>query len=274
MDFFLNTLSLDGQFYDYRDFFKSLKMIMTLRRMVLRAGQQLFLDRLILNKTVTRTGESFHQIIATKSTRDQKRNVLSLFNRIGPFWTENRISSPDSFCFLYPDGQSVVLTDTILQEAFSREQSACLSFSPSDFCYALLKALIYFEAEDPIERQIKNFFKKEPLGTFLETIFSLNSWEDMLVYCERNFTFLTIERKLVNESLAGEPFSFQLARTIIKKLSVLNDYMNAPIGSSAEKRIFNLYFAPGQSLDNFSSFQSLNISLPSFIFSSCVALLP
>jgi hypothetical protein len=115
MDFFVNELSLDGQFQTVDEFFAAVKTVMTIRHEIQRAGRELYCHRDLAHARVT--SELRMQLAIQAMVRDERRAWMQWLTRGGPFWADRRLHTAEEWLEV-EDGTPI--TDSGLGEAAFR----------------------------------------------------------------------------------------------------------------------------------------------------------
>lgn len=216
MHFFVNDLSLHGQYHDIPSFKASLCEIMKIKMVLSHYGYALHIHRNFYATTVGRTIKIKDAI--TTLSMDQQRALMSWLTTSGPFWTDNkRYSGTD----IFDDRKRNVSGSAIAEIAYCciylDEKASSVSFSPSE--WERNPILVTFEEENIC---VDNFWTSAEIDNYasssLPAITSWNILEDNSKKCFQRLNFLDDAFSY----LCSEPFSLHVSKEIFNLLHILN----------------------------------------------------
>ncbi len=265
MDFFVNELSLHGQFNNVAEFQEAIRELMRCREKITRYKRRIFVSRHIVDREVLQGRETFRQTVSKNENRDFVRRVMIWIDRDGPFIEDNRISDPDEYLSL-PEHNDEVITDAGIGEAAFRQfrgfDNSLVSFIPSDYNYTPIEVCWHHNNSDVESCDLLNFWEAQELENYLQTRQSLpSSWQDMINQLPSRFPNLTFLNDL-DRHLAGEPFDVYIVERVFVLLNVLNQ-LKASFDDQGERtqdgeELLNNYFRRQNALFSDSSDQEKN----------------
>ena len=222
MDFFVNDLSLHGQYADHLGFRQSLGEVLRCREHATRYGRTLRVSRTIVECPAC-ANQSFRQAVQATGDRNFIALVMVWINKNGPFLEDQRTGNPNEYLSLEND---VIVTDTSIGEAASRHfqglPAGLVSFAPS--VYQLTPVEVNWHRDNGgIETcELSNFWRSLEFEEYLKEQRSLpQTWEELIAQLPTRFPNLTFLPDL-ERYLAGEPFSPYVVERTFKLLEVLN----------------------------------------------------
>ncbi|WP_319240191.1 hypothetical protein [uncultured Propionivibrio sp.] len=269
MRWYMNDLSLQGQFPRPSDFFPLLNELLSLRNRYAVLRSSLYVTRSFPNREVTPQC-SLNVVLREREFRDLRGAVLNWFDRTGPFVEDDRQAEIDDY-FEYLDQD---VTDTGLGEAARRIKTATpamtVSFQGGQFDFS----------QTPLF--IDHGLKEDRLGAYgIENIWTSDdlaqsargeraeprNWQELVEVARERFEKLTFPDAIyTNSRLAREPFDTPIRDRALALWSILNDYMRSrnPDGSEGaiSQSIIDLHFTgdraafTGESTTNQRDFKS------------------
>lgn len=222
MSFFLNELSLHGQFNSLRDFLPALEEVLKCRGEINKLGFQLYCERKVLLRPVS-IDTMFRNAVIGIGNPNITRSVMIWISKDGPFWddAEVREHSPDDY-FEY-NGE--VVTDSSFAEAAFRvaQKQICstISFQPSLFQTTPLRVIWHKPNEQQVI-EVENFWEQRSLQSCLVQLRpAINSWRGLIDRSKTDFPHLTFLDSIF-EHLEGEPFNSTIASRAMHLLDILN----------------------------------------------------
>lgn len=222
MAWYINDLSLSGQYHDVSAFLVHLKALMRQRQQTPILSQELFCSRTLHTRPVTPT-DDFRK--AVLSDRAIVQPVLAWLTKNGPFWDDDRQLNPDDYfeCL----GKDV--TDQGLGEAarcqLAGEESFSVSFSNGNFDYTPVVVVQGLPEEPLATLSVPNIWEFPKLqNSALAAIPSPCNWHQMLEQARLRFDNLTFSPQCIDE-LAMQPFSAYVVARVFELLRVLNEFM-------------------------------------------------
>ncbi|MBT8420172.1 MAG: hypothetical protein KJO08_04840 [Gammaproteobacteria bacterium] len=227
MEFFVNDLSMEGQFQDLPTFRDAIGHLMKMREVIRRFGFKLHCHRNLGNAPVM-NDLAFSKVIQ-KLTRNEKHVVMQWVTREGPFWDDDRHHDSDEYMECDHHGKTEIVTDSAIGEAAYRslEENDChlVSLTPSSWEFAPI-SVIWVPDNGKRTVDIPNHWEKETLTSVLEKASqNITSWEKLEQFSRKRFTYLTFSEASF-DPLRGHPFVDSAARQIIKRLQVLDRIKN------------------------------------------------
>jgi hypothetical protein len=235
---YINDLSVQGQFAQPANFITSLTDLVKIRIKSPYIRERLFCSRSFSQRFAT-AEKSCAAIIATFASREQKQLLLSWLTSHGPFLDDDRLVDPDDY-FEF-EGQEV--TEQGLGEAARRIRA---EFAAGVFSFR--DGPINFE-RDPLH--VQHGLSESPLGYIdvpnvwdiatlhsrtVDALTPVNSWGELINVCRMKYERLTIA-DTVMQSLASNTFYPYVAERTIELLRVLHEYMadRRPDGAEGPK---------------------------------------
>jgi len=222
MRWYLNDLSIRGQYASPAAFLNEVGELMRLRRQVQALKDHLFCSRTLYSQPVTRNAD-FRMAVQSGSDRNLTRLVLEWITRSGPFLEEDR--QPNENDYFECDGTDV--TDTGLGEAARRlvanEVATSFSFGGGGFDYKPIN-ICHGLSEAPIgEVFVPNVWDIAALRSqATAAIPEPANWQQMLERAQLRFDRLTLPRTSI-APLAREPFSAYVVERIFVLLGILQE---------------------------------------------------
>ncbi|WP_448544934.1 hypothetical protein [Roseiflexus sp.] len=225
MDFFVNELSLHGQFKNVSEFRQAIREVMGCRERITRYKRRIFVSRCIVDREVLQGGKTFRKTVPETGNKDFVRLVMIWIDRDGPFIEDNRISDPGEYLSL-PGHNDEVVTDAGIGEAAFRQfrgsDTSLVSFAPSNYNYTPIEVCWHHNDSDVKSCDLLNFWEAQKLENHLQTRQSPpSSWQDMIVQLPSRFPNLTFLNNL-DKHLVGEPFDVCIVERVFVLLDVLN----------------------------------------------------
>lgn len=223
MAWYINDLSLAGQYCKPEDFLADLKELMGLRQTIPVLGREMYCSRNLHTRWVS-PGADFRQAVQTGNDKHLLRLVLEWINKRGPFWDDARESNEDDYFECRGDN----VTDQGLGEAarcqLMGKRVTAFSF-PGKFDYSPVE-VVHGLPEAPINKVlIGNFwrFSELQVDASNSTPFPVN-WAQMLDDASNRFDKLVFLPTCI-EPLKAEPFSKYVVERAFELLGVLQDFM-------------------------------------------------
>ncbi len=222
MEWYINDLSLDGQFKDPRAFKKALEPLLQFRAQEPLLKDRLYCSMLLHERPITAKANLHQSVIATKD-KTFIRLVLEWVSRSGTFWEENRQPNIDDY-FEYKTHD---VTDQGLGEAARRKLTgfdACtFSFKESSLSFDKSPLSVQHGlSELPIGYlSIENYWETSQLTERINSSFICLCWSDVEREIIRRFKGLIFTWHVM-EALASTPFSKYVTERIFELLRVLD----------------------------------------------------
>ncbi|MDM8561093.1 hypothetical protein [Candidatus Parabeggiatoa sp. HSG14] len=227
MAFFLNELSLHGQYANVADLKKATKVIWQCGIEINKRNDNFYCHHQLSSSPATHNLNFKEAILQTRDT-NFIRTVLNWIAKSGPFWEDKRFHSEDDWL---EDESKEIITGSSLAEAAWRttqgKKNHTISFEPSQlFNKAPLEVIWKRSDEDEQVIEVKNFWQIDSLKDFLkndknndET--SVNTWQDLIRQCIQQYTNLTFTDDVMPKNIA--PFSKGFAEKIKELLAILDE---------------------------------------------------
>lgn len=222
MSFFLNELSLHGQFNNVRDFLPALEEALKCREEINKLGFRLYCERRISIRPVFGEG-IFQKAVMNIGNPNVTRSVMIWISKDGPFWDDTAVREhgPDDY-FEY---EQDLITDSSLAEAAFRvaqkQDCGSISFQPSRFQTTPLR-VIWHKPDGQQAIEVRNFWNHADLQVYLVQLRpATNSWKDLIDRSKTDFPRLTFLDSLF-DYLEGEPFNSTIANKATNLLGILN----------------------------------------------------
>ncbi len=246
MDWYINDLSLSGQFDDSRSFRAELESLLRMRHREPILRDSLYCSRTLYTRQVTTNNSLLQAVLETKDKLFIKQ-ALNWLTNSGPFWENQQQSNKDDY-FEY---QTYDVTDQGLGEAARRIVAGIIagvfSFQGSSFAFGQTPLMVRQGLpEAPIDTvKIDNCWTIEQLVEALRAVKIYNSWQDVHSEISLCFTNLIFSDNVI-APLLSTPFSRQVAKRIFKLLNALNCLVvetnqNGKLSTSG-KELYNNHF--------------------------------
>lgn len=222
MNWYINDLSLDGQFADCHAFKTAIEALLRLRRREPMLRNALYCSRSLYDRQVTRNYKLREAVMGTKD-KHFINHVMKWFSKSGPFWEDVRQWNKDDY-FEY---QSNDVTDQGLGEAARRIiagfMAGVFSFRGSSFTFEQTPLSVRQGLpEDPKgEIKVENCWTVEQLTKSVRAAKTYHCWQDVNSEINLRFPDL-IFAKDVMAPLLSSPFSRQVTNRIFELLNLLN----------------------------------------------------
>lgn len=228
MRWYLNDVSLQGQYNAAADFLDVLSELLSARSRFAVLKVSLYITRSLAGREVG-AGQSLRDFLSRTDRRDLRSAMLFWLDRTGPFVDDDRHPEVDD----YFECMNLDVTDTGLGEAARRVKvsQAAIAFSfsggPNNFAVSPLV--------------VNHGLADERLGTYgIENLWSVGrlsasvldrqpepvTWEQLVCNARARFPHLIIPDTIYrNRKLAREPFDGPIRDRTMTLLSHLNAYM-------------------------------------------------
>lgn len=223
MEFFVNELSLHGQYSDLAAFLAVIKEVLQCRDFAQQQNHPLYCLRNITQRPVI-ADISFKEAVRRINNQGITRIITSWLDKHGPFWDDTRLHD-GSLWFEYESGQ--IATDSSLGEVAFRQTKnqrvATLSFQPSKFTYSPIEIIWRRSSpEDDLKIEIRNCWETSAFKQqCLINRSPVASWTELITRSKADFEQLTF-LDCVFDALDGQPFSLTIADRVAELLSILN----------------------------------------------------
>lgn len=239
MQWYVNDLSLQGQFADLAAFEDTLRDLVRVRTRIESLRTQLRTPRSFPERYV-RADRSLRHVIQELRDIDLRRAVFSWLDRTGPFVDDDRLPEMDD----YFECLNLDVTDSGLGEAARRtkngDRASCFSFpggpAPTDFAFSPLH-VIHGLPEEPLGTfDIVNYWRVRDLeDSARENRPPASSWRELVEVARDSCPRLLIpDRVYENPMLSREPFDAAVRDRALQLLRYLDRYMAGRDAQGAE----------------------------------------
>lgn len=222
MSFFLNELSLHGQFNSLRDFLLALEEVLKCREEINKLGFQLYCERKVLLRPVS-SDIMFRNAVTSIGNPNITRSVMIWISKDGPFWDDAEVREHSADDYFEYNGE--VVTDSSFAEAAFRvtQKQICstISFQPSLFQMTPLRVIWHKPNEQEVI-EVGNFWKLRSLQPYLVQLRpAINSWKELINRSKTDFPHLAFLDSII-DGLEGEPFNSTIASRAMTLFDILN----------------------------------------------------
>ncbi len=225
MQWFINDLSLDGQFPTPYEFRTAIEPLLALRRNEKYLQDHLYCSWAIGDRPVTHN-HSFKQAMYALSDKTFKHLVLKWITKRGPFWDNDRYANPDD----YFEFQGIDVTDQGLGEAARR----CI-YGINAGTYSLTGSSRFDFETSPLK--VQHGLSEKPIGWLdVDNLWDIDklkveianaryepqTWKEVIEYAQHDFPRLILASGPIAEQLKAHPFSQYLASRISQLLGILD----------------------------------------------------
>lgn len=225
MAWYVNDLSLCGQYPGAKAFLDELAELMRTRTKVPMLEQQLFCSRTLHTRPVT-ANLNFREAVKSLPNQIPVPLVLAWLSKNGPFWEDDREFNEDDY-FEY-DGQDV--TNCGIGEAARRLliglQASSYSFARGGFDFSPIN-ILHGLPESPLDTvSVSNLWDTNTLcKQALASIPVPTNWLQMLEQAQGRFDKLILSSNSIDK-LRGQPFSQYVVERVFILLDVLQRFMD------------------------------------------------
>lgn len=252
MRWYINDLSLAGQFWDVGEFLEELKRLLALRRRPDLSALRILVTRTLSDRRVTRD-QGFREIMQQVHDKTLRSVVLRWLTQDGPFLDDDRQDHPDDY-FEY---QSYDVTDQGLGEAARRILAGteagtfsfdCCSTPP---CSLSPLSVQHGLREDPFGYiPVGNVWRVEELEASALAAAPLpQNWTQAVALMRARFPNLILANT-IEGVLGPHPFNLYVFERCMELLNVLHNYLasRAETGRHTDKsrEIIEKHFAGGK----------------------------
>lgn len=222
MAWYINDLSLVGQYQESSAFLEDIRKLMHQREQIPLLKQELYCSRLLSTQPVTQT-DNFRDSVLRDRTIVQ--SVLAWVTKYGPFWDDSREQNQDDYFECH--GKDV--TDQGLGEAarchLAGKNPYSVSFSNGGFDYTPIDIVQGLPEEPLTTVSVQNIWDFSKLqSSALAAIPTPCNWHQMMEQARMRFDRLIFSPKCINELLM-QPFSAYVVERVFELLRVLNEFM-------------------------------------------------
>lgn len=224
MSWYINDISLAGQYQTPVDFIADLKQLLVARNQIPLLAAQLYCSRSVHCRPVSPNCD-FQRAVINSGDRSLIALVLNWLSKAGPFWEDSRQHVADDY-FEY-EGTDV--TDQGLGEVARRLLSgsagSTYSFARTGFDKTPLH-VVHGLPEAPFGAlDVHNFWEIAGLRLAAEDATPPpQNWNQMLNKAQDQFEQLNLIPSCI-EPLIGEPFNRYVVERVNELLGVLNEYV-------------------------------------------------
>lgn len=205
MEFYVNDLSIAGQFPDVQDFIDAIERVMQMRDIARQFGRELYCHRNITSAQVTRN-HTMQQAIQLFD-RNKQRTVMQWFTRTGPFWEDDRQHNDGD----YLECRGEIVTNTAIGEAayccFHGATRHLISLTPSDWEFTPISVDWILDSEHKRNVAIENHWEPSNWDSLLQSYPpQIMSWDDLADVCRDRCPHLTFAEDSFGH-LRGHPYN-------------------------------------------------------------------
>jgi len=242
MYWYINDLSLDGQFADTNEFRLSLEPLLKLRFRDPLVNERLYCSRQLHERLIC-ANYTFREVISSLSDRNFKRQVMEWITKKGPFIDDERQPNPDD----YFEFQREDVTNQGLGEAARRKiagiDASTFSFIDSRFGFDSTPIMVQHGlVEAPLESiAVENCWTVSNLEQAAQSARPKpQNWRQVIEEAQRRFDGLILADSIMDD-LYPNPFSDGIRDRIFELLNVLDCIVR-------ESGLNNQLSEPGQEL--------------------------
>lgn len=255
MRWYINDVSLQGQFTETTQFLSLLEELLSSRGRFIALKNQMYLTSSIGNRMVV-PGQTLRHTLSTTNRTELRRAVLNWLDRKGPFIEDDR--QPEADDFFECKGKDV--TDSGLGEAARRvkSQSSVVTFSFSGGEPDFGERQLPVDHGIPDDRLglyiIDNLWEVAGLEHSAASIRPAPAnWEQLVQTAREKYPNLCIPDAIYNNpALSKEPFEAVISDRAIALLKYLNDYMEGRseggVESAASREVIDNFFTGDRAL--------------------------
>ena len=238
MAWYVNELSLCGQYPSAPDFLCFIEQLLRARTKSPALAKHLFCSRTLNTSQVT-TNMDFRAAARSTSNHTLRAFILAWLTKSGPFWDDQRALNNDD----YFEHSRRDVTDLGLGEAARRQlagqQASCFSFPAGGFDFTPID-VVHGLAEAPLHTlSIPNVWTLDQLISAAQALIPEPvNWSQMFAQAQIRFDQLDFIAYAI-DPLQKEPFSRCVADRVFSLLSVLQEFMEVrnPDGSYSERNL-------------------------------------
>lgn len=226
MKWFVNDISLQGQFGSDHEFLGMLKNLLRLRHKSPALTERLHCSR-NLHEAVVTPLSNFREAVQKSADQTLKRAVLEWVASKGPFWDDSRTANADDYFEL----NGIDATNTGAGEAARQlimgADASTYSFEGGGFDYSPL-CLNHGLPEEPLGQwDVANVWTCEQLlAAANNSEEPPRNWEQAIERARLRFDRLAISPYVV-DNLRGEPYSPYVVERIFELLRVLQEFVES-----------------------------------------------
>lgn len=234
MQWYLNELSLEGQYKSIEKFHEDLRTLLKQRATLIELQQRLFCSRNLSERNVTNHATFQEAVLRNKSLIQP---VLSWLNKDGPFWSDEREQITDDYFEL----NGIDVTEMAIGEACRatlNDKAATLVSFPNGAFNIPSVQILHGLPEEPLG--VISLDNQHDLDKLRETAFSAIpfpiNWNQMLEVAKVKFPHLIFTSCCI-DSLRSEPFVSYVVERTFELLRVLEEFAVAKLadGTFTEK---------------------------------------
>ncbi len=251
MTWYVNDLSLHGQFESPQAFLNVLSELLRIRQQNPTINSRLFCSRALHTQSVVGV-TNLRQVVQEYGDKNLKRLVLDWLTSKGPFWDDVRNQNADD----YFEFSGVDVTNQGLGEAarslLNSKIAGTFSFSPSKFQYFPLEVQQGLQ-EAPISTvDVPNQWTIQQLhNEAIESEPIPQNWQQAIEQAKVRFDKIIFSNEIANQ-LSGESFSHYVVERVFELLSILQKFVASRNDdgtySSRTQELITDYFSGGKAL--------------------------
>jgi hypothetical protein len=237
MRWYLNDVSLQGQYADVRGFESQIRSLLSARARIESLRTSFFTTRTLRERAATPTA-TVREVIQRTSDTDFRRVVLAWLDRNGPFLEDDRLPEPDDY--FEHDGADV--TETGLGEAArrvkAREPVATFSLLGGAKRFDTTPIVVDhgLEGDRLGSYPVANLWTIDQLAaSAIDAGGPIASWKLLVESAQARFPRLLVPNNVYQNSLlAREPFDAAIRDRVLALLGHLDRYMSDRTANGAE----------------------------------------
>lgn len=224
MNWYINDISLAGQYHTPADFISDLKLLLAARNRNPLLKTHLFCSREIYLRPVS-PSHNLQEAVISADDREFKNQVLMWLSKSGPFWEDSKLPVSEDY-FTHNDHD---ITNHGLGEASRRVISGyaanTFSFANGGFDYSPI-TITHGLTDEPIATiEVTNQWRLNELLIAVDATAPIaTNWRQMLDQLRRRFDHLNFVPSCI-DPLNSEPFRLYVAERTFALLNVLNEYV-------------------------------------------------
>ena len=227
MTWFINDISLTGQYSTSSDFIRDLSALFKVRNSHKIIKDKLFFSRTLPMRPVVNS-QSLREIVSSSDSSNKKLFLICL-DKSGPFWDTDSCSNEEC-CFDYCDQD---VTEQGMGEAARQiidgKQASTYSFRGADPCCNSTPLVVtkYNEDDTTNPVDIPNISDIATLESIAASIPEpISSWNNMLELARNRFDNLLISEE-IDTVIQAHPFTTCVAERVLDLLQILQDFIDS-----------------------------------------------
>ncbi len=226
--FFLNDLSIDGQFSDPGAFILELRRLLDARERSGLVKKSLLCSRLLGDRPATAT-QTFRAVVQTHSDKDLRQRILRWVGQSGPFWEDEQATVPDDLFYFNEDDVTLQGLGEAARRRILGAKAAVYSLPGSgNGCDADPLLVTHGLLEDKIgEIEVPNHISVESMESAAkEALPTPKNWTELLATVEAAFEAVTLSQDIAGV-LRPHPFSQNVADRVLELVGILDQLVKS-----------------------------------------------